>query len=327
MARILITTAPFGEQIRLPIDLLDQSGIEYLINPYGEKLNENQLIELVSDIDVIIAGTEQLNDRVLSYAKSLKFISRVGTGVDSVDLLSARKRGIKVSHTPDAPGPAVAELTIGLMISLLRHIHISNDQIKNGVWSRFIGRRISELSIGIIGVGRIGKGVISRLSAFTNNRILVNDINPNLELNNYHNLEWVDKDKIYCESDIISLHIPLTKHTNNMIRSDELMKMKSDAIIINTSRGGIINESDLQEVLLSGHLSGAAVDSFNEEPYSGPLKNIENCLLTAHMGSMSIDCRAQMEREATEEAIRFLDGKKLLNEVPEAEYIIQEQGI
>ena len=327
MARILITTAPFGEQIRLPIDLLDQSGIEYLINPYGEKLNENQLIELVSDIDVIIAGTEQLNDRVLSYAKSLKFISRVGTGVDSVDLLSARKRGIKVSHTPDAPGPAVAELTIGLMISLLRHIHISNDQIKNGVWSRFIGRRISELSIGIIGVGRIGKGVISRLSAFTNNRILVNDINPNLELNNYHNLEWVDKDKIYCESDIISLHIPLTKHTNNMIRSDELMKMKSDAIIINTSRGGIINESDLQEVLLSGHLSGAAVDSFNEEPYSGPLKNIENCLLTAHMGSMSIDCRAQMERAATEEAIRFLDGKKLLNEVPEAEYIIQEQGI
>jgi len=327
MARILITTAPFGEQIRLPIDLLDQSGIEYLINPYGEKLNENQLIELVSDIDVIIAGTEQLNDRVLSYAKSLKFISRVGTGVDSVDLLSARKRGIKVSHTPDAPGPAVAELTIGLMISLLRHIHISNDQIKNGVWSRFIGRRISELSIGIIGVGRIGKGVISRLSAFTNNRILVNDINPNLELNNYHNLEWVDKDKIYCESDIISLHIPLTKHTNNMIRSDELMKMKSDAIIINTSRGGIINESDLQEVLLSGHLSGAAVDAFNKEPYSGPLKNIENCLLTAHMGSMSIDCRAQMEREATEEAIRFLDGKKLLNEVPEAEYIIQEQGI
>ncbi len=327
MARILITTAPFGEQIRLPIDLLDQSGIEYLINPYGEKLNENQLIELVSDIDVIIAGTEQLNDRVLSYAKSLKFISRVGTGVDSVDLLSTRKRGIKVSHTPDAPGPAVAELTIGLMISLLRHIHISNDQIKNGVWSRFIGRRISELSIGIIGVGRIGKGVISRLSAFTNNRILVNDINPNLELNNYHNLEWVDKDKIYCESDIISLHIPLTKHTNNMIRSDELMKMKSDAIIINTSRGGIINESDLQEVLLSGHLSGAAVDAFNKEPYSGPLKNIENCLLTAHMGSMSIDCRAQMEREATEEAIRFLDGKKLLNEVPEAEYIIQEQGI
>lgn len=327
MARILITTAPFGEQIRLPIDLLDQSGIEYLINPYGEKLNENQLIELVSDVDVIIAGTEQLNDRVLSYAKSLKFISRVGTGVDSVDLLSARKRGIKVSHTPDAPGPAVAELTIGLMISLLRHIHISNDQIKNGVWSRFIGRRISELSIGIIGVGRIGKGVINRLNAFTNNCILVNDINPNLELNNHHNLEWVDKDKIYCESDIISLHIPLTKHTNNMIRTDELMKMKSDAIIINTSRGGIINEFDLQQVLLSGHLSGAAVDAFNEEPYSGPLKNIENCLLTAHMGSMSIDCRAQMEREATEEAIRFLDSKKLLNEVPESEYINQEQGI
>ena len=327
MARILITTAPFGEQIRLPIDLLDQSGIEYLINPYGEKLNENQLIELVSDVDVIIAGTEQLNDRVLSYAKSLKFISRVGTGVDSVDLLSARKRGIKVSHTPDAPGPAVAELTIGLMISLLRHIHISNDQIKNGVWSRFIGRRISELSIGIIGVGRIGKGVINRLNAFTNNCILVNDINPNLELNNHHNLEWVDKDKIYCESDIISLHIPFTKHTNNMIRTDELMKMKSDAIIINTSRGGIINEFDLQQVLLSGHLSGAAVDAFNEEPYSGPLKNIENCLLTAHMGSMSIDCRAQMEREATEEAIRFLDSKKLLNEVPESEYINQEQGI
>jgi D-3-phosphoglycerate dehydrogenase len=140
-------------------------------------------------------------------------------------------------------------------------------------------------------------------------------------------VEWVSKEEIYKQSDIVSLHLPLTGKTKNMIRKDHLLSMKSDAIIINTSRGGIINESDLYEVMQSGHLSGAAIDVFDDEPYSGALNEIERCLLTAHMGSMSIDCRTRMEIEATEEVIRFLTNQPLKGVVPEEEYAVQRQGL
>ena len=130
-------------------------------------------------------------------------------------------------------------------------------------------------------------------------------------------------EKIYKEADIISLHIPLTYLTKNMIKKEDLFSMKADANLINTSRGGIISENDLYEVMQTGHLGGAAIDVFDQEPYDGPLKEVERCLLTAHMGSMSVDCRARMEIESTEEAVRFLQGKVLESEVPQEEYDAQ----
>ena len=142
-----------------------------------------------------------------------------------------------------------------------------------------------------------------------------------------YKLEWSSKAQIFKEADIISLHIPLTHLTKNMIRKEQLFSMKTDANIINTSRGGIINEQDLYEVMHSGHLSGAAIDVFEKEPYDGPLNNIERCLLTAHMGSMSVDCRTRMEIESTKEAIRFLAGQELESEVPQDEYVVQSHGL
>ena len=150
---------------------------------------------------------------------------------------------------------------------------------------------------------------------------------PNFKLDRQFKLEWVSKQRIYDEADVISLHVPLTHRTKNMIRKKHLLSMKQDAIIINTARGGIINEQDLYEVMQSGHLSGAAIDVFDQEPYDGPLKEIQRCLLTAHMGSMSVDCRARMEIEATEETVLFLTGKPLKGVVPEDEYEVQRRGL
>jgi D-3-phosphoglycerate dehydrogenase len=254
-------------------------------------------------------------------------ISRVGIGLDSVDLLEAERRNIIVSYTPDAPAPAVAELTIGMMLTTLRSVHVSNSQMHLGKWNRFFGRRLSKIVIGIIGIGRIGQGVLEHLQGFGSPSILVNDVSIKDNISNRFNVEWVSKEEIYKQSDIVSLHLPLTGKTKNMIRKDHLLSMKSDAIIINTSRGGIINESDLYEVMQSGHLSGAAIDVFDDEPYGGNLNKIERCLLTAHMGSMSIDCRTRMEIEATEEAVRFLTGQPLKGVVPEEEYAVQRQGL
>lgn len=327
MQKVLVTTVPFGDKNQLPIELLEAAGVEYLINPIGRKLKEDELAEMVADFDVLIAGTEPITDKVMSRASKLKLISRVGIGLDSVDLIAAERRGIRVSYTPDAPAPAVAELTIGLMLSLLRSVHLANTQMHRGEWNRYFGRRIPEVTIGIIGAGRIGGRVLHQLAGFGSPRILVNDALPNLDVAPELKLEWVGKEEIYKYADIISLHVPLTKQTKNMIRREHLLQMKPDAMLINTSRGGIINEHDLAEVLISGHLSGAAIDVFEQEPYAGELAQIESCILTSHMGSMSVDCRTRMEIEATEEAVRFLTGQALQGLVPSEEYEVQRQGL
>jgi len=318
--KVLITTVPFAEINYLPIELLQSVKAEYLINPLNKKLNENELAEMVSDFDVIIAGTEPITDFVMRRASKLKMISRVGIGLDSVDLLAAERRGIKVSYTPDGPAPAVAEMTIGLLITLLRSVQLSNLEMHKGKWNRYFGKRIANSTIGIIGLGRIGTRVLNRLPVFGTPKLLVNDIAPDPNLDRLFKLEWVDKNTIYRESDVISLHVPLTKLTKNMIAKKQLNMMQSDAILINTSRGGVVNEVDLYNAMKSGHLSGAAIDVFEEEPYNGSLKEIDRCLLTAHMGSMSIDCRTRMEVEATEEVVRFINNIPLMNEVPQEEY-------
>ena len=323
--KALITTVPFGEKNKLPIEMLDASDIEYTINPLNRKLKEDELCEIISDFDIIIAGTEPITKKVICNAPNLKMISRVGIGLDSVDLLAAKDLGIKVSYTPDAPAPAVAELTMGLIFSLLRCIHVANTQIHQSKWNRIFGRRLSEITLGVIGVGRIGSRVIRRTKPFGSPRLLVNDIDPSKAENLDFKLEWVSKQKIYSEADIICIHLPLTNITKNLIEKKELLSMKKDASIINVSRGGIINENDLYEVLMSGHLSGAAIDVFENEPYDGKLKEIERCILTAHMGSMTIDCRSRMEIEATEEVIRFFLEQELANEVPKSEYKVQEE--
>jgi D-3-phosphoglycerate dehydrogenase len=320
MLKVLITTVPFGDKNSFPLELLKGVGANFVINPIGRKLKEEELAELIGDYDILIAGTEPITSYVLSKASKLKLISRVGIGLDNVDLLEAQKKGILVSYTPDAPAPAVAELTIGLMLSLLRNIHLANKQMHEGEWNRYFGRRIPEITIGIIGVGRIGGRVLRRLSSFGSPRVLVNDENPNKKVADSLKLEWVDKRTILREADLISLHLPLTPKTKNLIKREELLLMKKDSLIINTSRGGIINENDLYNVLNEGHLAGAAIDVFETEPYNGDLIKIERCILTSHMGSMSIDCRVKMEIEATEEVIRFILNKPLQGLVPIEEY-------
>ena len=326
MWKVLITTVPFANMNKLPLELLEGASVSYIINPLGRKLKEEELAEMAADCDVIIAGTEPITKKVFDRAKKLKLISRVGIGLDSVDLMAAEAAGVAVSYTPDAPAPAVAELTIGLFLNLLRSIHISNSELHRGIWHRHFGKRISEVTVGIIGAGRIGGRVIRRLSAFGSPRVLVNDINPQTEtITTALKLEWVDKQLIYKESDIISIHTPLTRQTLNLISDKEIAMMKKGVLLVNSARGGIINERSLETGLKNGHIGGAAIDVFNQEPYSGGLAKIENCILTAHMGSMSLDCRVRMEIEATEEVLRFVKGSPLKSSVPQSEYQIQKQ--
>ena len=323
MTRTLITTIPFAERDVTPLHLLESAGIEYTINPLGRKVTEMELAELIAKFDILIAGTESITERVMAQAPKLKLISRVGIGLESVDLLAAQRRGIQVCYTPDAPAPAVAEFTISLILAVLRQVPLANAQMQAGVWQRHFGRRLAACTVGIIGAGRIGSRVIQHLQGFGPPRIMVNDIAREPTLGSRYPLQWASKEEIYKDADIISLHLPLTHITRNLIRTEQLLMMKPDAVLINTARGGIIHEQELAAVLRAGHLGGAAIDVFEREPYSGELAGIERCVLTAHMGSMSVDCRTRMEIEATQEAVRFVSGQQLLSPVPPEEYEVQ----
>ena len=325
--KVLITTVPFGEKNRMPLDLLESNNIEYVINPFNKKLTEDELLSLVSDFDVIIAGTENISNKVMDKAKNLKMISRVGIGLDSVDLLAAERHGIIVSYTPDAPAPAVADLTMGLIYSLLRNLHKANIQLHQNKWRRYFGKRLTNCCIGIIGAGRVGSRVIRNLKVLGCNKIYYYDTKVRLKEEDGEQVVFATKEEIYNISDIISFHLPLDVETKNMVTIKEMTLMKKNALLINTARGGIINEKDLYIALNDKLILGAAIDVFEQEPYTGKLMEHDNCILTSHMGSMTFECRARMEIEATEEAIRFLTGNTLESEVPMDEYEVQRRGL
>ncbi len=322
--RALITTVPFGAVDPRPIEMLVAAGIDYVVNPLNRRLQENELYDLVSDFDILIAGTEPITDKVINKASQLKLISRVGIGLDSVDLNACRMKGIKVSYTPDAPAPAVAEMSIGLMLTVARSLQVANLDMHNNKWQRYYGRRLSEMTIGVVGCGRIGSRVLNLLTPFQPRRILLNRIKNEVPLGGALDIELATKDSILAESDILTLHVPLTPKTKNWIDVADLTKMQDGSYLLNTSRGGIVNEIAVAEALRSGKLLGAAIDVFESEPYQGDLCDLPNCNLSCHMGSMSYDCRRRMEIEATEEAIRFAKGERLKSIVPNEEYETQK---
>jgi len=321
--RVLITTSPFGEADPAALRLLDEEGIVYTVNPFGRRLREEELAEMIGPYEVLIAGTEPITDKTLQRASNLRLIAHTGIGLDNIPLAAARARGIAVTYTPSAPSAAVAELTIGQMLALLRGTVNADRGMRQGVWNRRIGRRISGLTIGVIGVGRVGRLVIEHLQAFRPVRILANDVITDEQFATAMGCLWTDKETIFREADIITLHVPLTRHTRAMIGNRELQIVKHDAILINTSRGGIIDEAALAAALRARHTLSAAIDVFGEEPYTGELATLENCLLSCHMGSCTRDSRLQMELGAAQEVVRYFHGEPFACPVPEEEYLDQ----
>jgi len=321
--KVLVTTVPFGEIDPEPIRLLEKAKVPFVVNPIGRRLREEELEEMIEDYEVLIAGTEPISVKALDRAKHLRLIARVGIGLDNVPLEAARERGIAVTYTPDAPSAAVAELAVGQMLALLRQTAAADRGMRQGVWHRWIGRRLSNLTVGVIGVGRVGRLVIQHLQGWRPMRILANDLVVDDQFAKLTGCVWTDKETIYREADIITLHVPMTNQTRNLIAKDQLAIMKTDAILINTSRGGIVEETDLAIALRSRPKFTAAVDVYMQEPYSGELTGLDNCLLSCHMGSGTYDCRLRMELEATQEVVRYFKKEAYANPVPEHEYAVQ----
>jgi len=314
---ILIATYPFGLCGELPVRLLEATGWSIIYNFLGRRLKENEVREMLIGIDAVIAGTEPYNRDTIQYAKDLKIISRVGIGLDSVDYSACLEKGVKVAYTPEAPSDSVADLTVAQIFNLLRGIPISDKSVKDGRWKRIIGESVKEIKIGILGVGRIGSRVIERLKPFGAN-ILAHDISPKISIGD--GIKWVDKETLFKDSDLISVHIPLNDKNYHFVGLEEFSMMKEGAYFINTSRGSVINEKDLESCILNKHLAGCALDVFENEPYDGILKEFNNALLTAHIGASDKRARYLMELEAVKNCIEILNGGTPKDMVTEKSY-------
>lgn len=300
--QILISTTSFAKFDHTPLDLIKQKGFTYIFNPYGRKLKTNETIELGQEAIGIIAGTELFNDNVFSHLPKLKVISRCGSGMDNLDLKSAQKKGIKVYNTASAPTVAVAELTVALILNLLRKVNQLDRIIRDGNWEKRMGVLLYGKKIGILGFGRIGQKVSELLSAF-GTELSYCDIEPkrcsiNCEQRTFEEtLTWAD---------IITLHLSSPQEPRPIIGKKEIGLMKKGSWLINLSRGGIVDETALYQALKNGHLSGAAVDVFKEEPYAGQLRKLDNVVLTPHIGSYAKEARIKMEVEAAQNLLTGL---------------------
>lgn len=311
---IFISTHPFSSTSNIPLNLIQENGFVLNTNEHGRKITSNELATDIGNAEILIAGTEKITEEVFKNAPNLKLISRVGIGLDGIDFELCKKYGVKVAYTPDAPTMAVAELCVGLILDLARKISNTDKAIKNGIWNRHMGMLLYGKTIGIFGMGRIGKSLIHLLSSF-NVKFQVYDTAPDIAFGRLHHVEFVSKEKVLQNSDIISINVPLKNDTIDYITLKEIQKMQPHALLINTARGGIVNESDLYQALKENIIAGAAIDVFEEEPYKGNLTELENIILTCHMGASTVDSRTDMEIQAIQEAIRFKNKQPLKNEV------------
>ncbi len=295
MNDIVISTSSFDLDDNPGIDQLRAAGLSIGTNPFGRKLTEAEIGDLLTESVVgLLAGVEPLTANVIANAKGLAVISRCGVGMDSVDQSAAKERGIGILSTPDAPVDAVVEMTLALILASLRHIPAADRQVRDGAWPRLKGRLLKSQTVGVLGLGRIGTRVAGLCTAFGARVIAYDPVAADGALN----VERVEFDDLLSQADVVTLHLPYTEITHHLINADALAAMKPGAILINTARGSLVDEAALVTALTDGRLSGAGLDVFESEPYSGALQKMSQVVLTPHLASSAIESRREMEREA-----------------------------
>jgi D-3-phosphoglycerate dehydrogenase len=288
--------------------MLDRCPWSVRYNPHQRRLKTPEVADLVKDAVAIIAGTEPYTAEIIEACPSLKVIARVGVGLDSVDLAAAGRNGVAVTYTPEAPADAVAELTVGQILNILRRAQESDRSVRERAWNRFMGQLVREVTIGVLGVGRIGKRVIRLLRAFSPN-ILACDVAPDRRFAAEHGITWVTLDELFARCDLVTVHVPLTPETHHLIDGELLSAARPGLMLVNTSRGKVVDESALVDALKTRRVARAALDVFEDEPYEGPLTRMDNVALTAHMGASAHHSRYLMELGAAEDCLRVLAGE------------------
>jgi len=318
--RLLVTPTSYGiTDHHLKINLQAQVG-EVIYNTSGKPLTSAEVANLLQGIDGYIAGLDVIDRSAIEKADRLKVIARYGVGLNNVDLVAAEEKGIRVTYTPGVNSSSVAELALGLLLSLARQIPEASQQIQQGKWPRFSGISLEGKTIGIIGLGAIGKQFARRLAGF-DCHILAFDPYADMKFATEHGVTLVQHmDELIKESDFISLHVPLLPETKGMVNAEFLTKMKPGSFLINTSRGDVIVEADLLHALQNGHIKGAGLDTFAVEPPdpNNPLLHLPQVIATPHLGSHTDGATSKMGWLAMQDCLAVLRGEEPKYPVPQS---------
>lgn len=313
--RVLVTPRSFASTSSKPKEMLEEKGYQLIYNDRGRPIKKEEMLELVQDIDGIIIGIDCFDIDIINQAKNLKVISKYGVGVDNIDIFTANENGIVVCNTPTANTNAVADLAFALMLSLARRIPEADRETKAGNWKKIIGNSVYGKTLGIIGLGKIGRSLVKRARGFDMD-ILVYDLFQDNEFAQKYDLKYVNMDRLLRGSDYISIHTPYNNDTRNLISTDEIIKMKDSAFLINTSRGGIVDEEALYTALKKGDIKGAALDAYlNEPPENSPLRQLDNVIMTSHNGAYTEEAIADMGIQAAQNLIHVLEGREPENKI------------
>ena len=293
--RVVVGASSFGSGDGAVERMFSDRGIELVKNPYGRRMTKGEIIQHLEGAEGLLAGLEPLDGEVFEQCPGLRAISRIGIGMDNVDRIAAENHGIKVSNTPEGPTNAVAEMTFAALLAICHNLVASNRDVHNGIWKKRLGKSISELTVFIIGYGHIGRKTAEMLERF-GAKIMVYD--------------KYDKGSSMCSfeeglscADVISVH---ASGIDEIISAEMFRHMKEGVIILNSARGGLINEQGLYDALMSGRVSAFWGDALWQEPYSGILTDCENAILTPHICTYTTKCRNSMEMQAVENLLRDL---------------------
>ena len=309
---ILIESRPFCAFDRKPLEQLKNAGLN-LIDMRGSGVEHVAFVEALKTADIILCGNDlKVNDAVLDMAPRVKAIAKQGAGLDTVDIAAATRRGIPVFHTPGANNQAVADHTFAMILCLARRILFCDRSLREKRWehTKIMGLEIWNKTLGLIGLGAIGRCVALRAKGFQM-RVLGHDPFWPEEFAVEHAIERVSVEELLKASDIVSIHAPLTPENRGLINARTLKWMKPTALLINAARGGIINEDDLYQALKSRVIAGAGIDVFEKEPPSdSPLLELENVVLTPHTAAFTYEGMNNMSVSIVEQIIDFCGGKK-----------------
>jgi D-3-phosphoglycerate dehydrogenase len=308
--KILVTPNSLKPDTDIPAMVKLRSFADSLVfNPGAKPLSEDALIPLLDGCDGCVAGLDHFTAKVMENSGDLKVISRYGIGVDNVDLAAARAKNITVCNTPGANSQAVADLAFALLLCVARQVPVLDRKTREGQWTRSSGPELYGKTLGILGLGAVGKAVARRASGFSM-RVVTYDPLINREYAEANGIVSTDFDTVIREADFLSLHLPLTDATRHEITADVMKSMKKGAILINTARGGLIDEAAAYDLLVSGHLGGMGLDVYEEEPpRKSPLFELENVVLTPHTAAHTPEAVTGMANMAVQNLIDVLSGR------------------
>lgn len=303
MKKILVTANSFGKFSDEPAKVLQDNGFEVIFNPYGRKLEEDEFIQAISDVDALILSTEQVNKKVIDSAQKLRIISRYGVGLDNIDLDYCKLKGIPVTVTGNANSNAVAEYAVTSMLAAMKGLCSSAGKAATGIWEKNTGLDLDGRCVGVIGLGSIGKRVVQKLSGF-DVKFLGYDVVYDDQFCSEYNIEKVSLEELFKQSDVITFHIPSISD-KPLLDEQAFKTLKDEVVIVNTARASLIDHEALYRNLKSKKVFAAALDVHEDEPkFNEKLMELDNVILTPHNAALSKEAIDKTSMLAVENVLK-----------------------